>query len=212
MKINKNILLALTIIGGAFAYSSANATIIELVNNGEFEDPDFNGSWTHVSNTIVPGWSNSSGRIELWNQGQIGSPALGTDGLGTGQHHEVAYNSATNFTTQDLQISSDGLIDFSFDAWKRRSTGISYSLTGSISGILASNNYLFTTNNWELIEHLDLSVSSGETLSLSFQSINGGGSGAHIDQVSLSYEAVPEPSILALFGAGILGCNGQVFL
>jgi len=77
---------------------------------------------------------------------------------------------------------------------------------------LASNNYLFTTNNWELIEHLDLSVSSGETLSLSFQSINGGGSGAHIDQVSLSYEAVPEPSILALFGAGILGCNGQVFL
>lgn len=124
----------------------AGATPIELVTNGEFELPDFTGDWTSIANGGVPGWSNSSGRIELWNQGMIGSPSLGSDGLATGQHHEVAYNSDTNYTTQGLLIASNGTLDFSFDSWKRDASGINFSLTGSLSGLLASGSHIFTTN------------------------------------------------------------------
>ncbi len=86
------------------------ATPIELVVNGEFENPDFTGSWTHVLNDTVDGWSNSSGQMEFWNQGEIRSPSVGSDGLDTGQHHEVSWNGDNEFTIQDFGILSDGLI------------------------------------------------------------------------------------------------------
>jgi hypothetical protein len=204
MNINKNLLIALTIIGGALAYSSANAAIIELVENGEFENPNV-GNWGTPSNSSVPGWTNSSGNMEIFGQGAHGSPTTGSDGLDTGQHHEVARNNATNFTTQALSIAADGYIDFSFDAWKRGSTGISYSLVGTTSGSLVAGTHSFSGNAWENISFADLFVSSGESLTLRFDSNGGSTAGAHIDQVSLAFEAVPEPSIIALFGLGLVG-------
>lgn len=194
-----------------FGFASiSQATPIELVTNGEFESPDFSGDWTHVLNSTVDGWSSTSGEMEFWNQGMIGSPSLGSDGLGTGQHHEVAWKGDDEFTTQAFGILLDGLIDFSFDAWNRDATGISYSLTGSLSGVLASGDHEFTSDLWESISYTGLSVQGGETLSLWFDSMGGGSCGAHIDQVSVLYEAapVPEPATMLLFGTGLIGLAG----
>ncbi|WP_028583472.1 PEP-CTERM sorting domain-containing protein [Desulfogranum mediterraneum] len=194
------------------ATSAAQALPVELVTNGEFESFDFSSSWTASADSLVPGWSTTSDRVELWNQGKIASPAIGSDGAGTGRHHEIAYNSDTEITIQKFDILSHGTIDFSFDTWKRSAQGISYSLTGSLSGMLAGGNHYYSTNAWEAIVHNDLSVLAGETITISFKSIGGGSCGAHIDDVSARYNStpVPEPSTTLLFGLGIIGLTGVV--
>ena len=183
----------------------AGALPIQLVTNGEFESPSFAGLFQ--PNAAVPGWSNSSGILEIFLQGIYGSQALGSDGLGTGLHHEITYSRDTDYTTQDVLIASVGTVDFSFDAWKRNASGIAYSVTGTLSGVLVSGSHVFTSNLWEAISYTGLSVLAGETLTLRFDSVGSSSSGAHIDQVSLMYEAapVPEPSTIVLLGGGLLG-------
>jgi|GEM_PF-2721731 len=183
------------------------ATTMELVINGEFEEPVIGSTtWEPVPQSRVSGWSNNTEFIEIWKQGFLSSPIFGSDGSATGQHHEVAFNGASNFTTQDsLMTISDGLLDFSFDAWRRDASGIEYSLTGSSSGLLASGIHSFTSNNWETIAYTGLSVFADETFSLWFSSVGGGGSGAHIDQVSLQFSPTPEPGTMLLLGFGLLG-------
>jgi hypothetical protein len=197
-----------TAIALLLAVSSAQAVPIELITNGEFENPDIGGSaWSLEAS--VPGWFNSSGSLELWSQGAYGSPTTGTDGAVTGQHHEIPNDSDGNFTvTSDPVAAAIGMVDLSFDAWNRMATGISYTIMGAGSRVVANGQHTFIGSEWEAVSVMGLAVAAGETLIVSFQSIGGGGSGAHIDQVSLMYTqdaVVPEPAIIALFGLGLVG-------
>lgn len=211
----------MTIIRGALvaaalaAAASVQAAPVQLVTNGEFEVPSIAANnWTC---TAVSGWTSSAGCLEIW--GSTFNPegtlaALGTDGLAHGQHHELTLNSNTEFTTQALSITSNGYIDFSFDGWRRAATGVSWSITGSLSGLLANGLLNLADDNWHSAGANGVMVSAGEVLTLRFQSVGRQGSicgtspgcGAHIDQVSVLY-TVPEPASLALVAAALLGAG-----
>ena len=205
-------LLRLSLLALAFLMPAAtlHATPIELVVNGEFETPNTGGAHTMLGNSDVTGWSGTDG-LEIWNQGAYTSPTVGSDGLATGQHLEIAKYFVSDVAMQVTgAISEDGFLDFSFDAWGRNASGVKYSLTGSESGLLASGDHYFSgpANDWEAISLTGLSVLADDTFTLWFQSIGGGSSGAHIDQVSLLYSPVPEPSTIMLFGLGLVGLAG----
>ena len=213
MKISKcskllNYSVGSTAIALLLAVSSAQAVPIELITNGEFENPDIGGSaWSLEAS--VPGWYNTSGSLELWSQGALGSPTTGTDGAVTGQHHEIPNSADWNVTTTlDPVAAAIGIVDLSFDAWNRDAAGIAYTILGAGTRILVDAQHMFSGSKWEAVSVMGLAVAAGETLSVQFRSIGGGGSGAHIDQVSLMYTqdaVVPEPAIIALFGLGLVG-------
>jgi len=195
------------------AAAGVQAAPMQLVTNGEFEVPAITpNSWTC---TGAPGWTSTFGCLEIWGatynpEGTLA--ALGTDGLAHGQHHELTYASNTEFTTQALAITSNGTIDFSFDGWRRNAQGISWSVTGSLSGLLASGLLSLNDDNWHAASATGLQVLAGDVLTLRFQSVGtqgpicGGaqGCGAHIDQVSVLY-SVPEPATFGLAGLALLG-------
>lgn len=195
------------------AAAAAQAAPTQLVANGEFETPVIApNSWTC---TGVAGWTSTAGCLEIWGstynpEGTL--PALGSDGLAHGQHHELTFITDTEFTTQALAIGANGKVDFSFDGWRRAASAISWSITGSVNGLLASGLLNLADDNWHAAGANNLWVSAGEVLTLRFQSVGRQGSicgaslgcGAHIDQVSVLY-TVPEPATFGLAGLALLG-------
>ncbi len=184
---------------------AAEATIVDLVVNGEFETPVVaNGRWDHFAN--VPGWSSGESEIELWAQGFYGSPTQGSDGNPTGQHLELNWRSL-NSVSQTFVVPAllNTLAYFSFDAWQRSTSIGSYSVVGSLSGTLASSAINMNSSAWTA-NTSSFNVMPGETITLTFTALTGNSARSpHIDGVSFSVDAVPEPASYALVGIGLLG-------
>ena len=161
------------VLGLSGIQGQANAASLssEMIINGEFEQTEFTSNWTHTSN--VPGWETtnktSNNEIELWNQGKIGSPALGSDGLGTGKHMETNYKGIDIISqtfTLGQNINTTAL--FSFDAWSRAGGTGTVSVLGSLSGEVLNQEFSASSNDW--IQNLfELTVIAGEEITVAFQ-------------------------------------------
>lgn len=115
--------------------ANAHAGLIDLVTNGEFENFSSNSSWKNsgwIKAGTVPGWTSSEGHVELWKQGVMNSPALGSDGLPTGQHAETTGDSQSSVISTQFTIPSNyvegtqGIL--SFDMWNRAGSGVAVEL------------------------------------------------------------------------------------
>ena len=204
---------------------SADAAVVDLVVNGEFNDPFCAGPWCAINPGDVPGWNTTDSAIEFWPQGFLSSPTVGTDGLSTGQHLEINTHASRTIITQEifvpLDIDTGVEAQFSFDAWSRNGgTGLS-SVNGSESGELISTTAIALNGSVWTENSETFSLIAGETVTLSFQTVTGNSwKTPHIDQVSLLISTLPEvvtfelpvpandlpePATLALFGFGLAG-------
>ena len=206
----RKLLVPIAVLIGA---TSASAVPVDLVVNGEFESPNGSGSHFTAFNPAVPGWSSNQGRMEFFNQGGVSSPSLGSDGLGTGQHHEIPWNPG-GITTSDAMVIPAGLTEalLTFDAWPRSGVGVSFSVMGSVSGLIYSDILAPIPGNlWTAYTTPILNVLSGEDVTLRFESVGGGGSGAHIDDVQFLVEAAQVPESGSTFAA-FAGASGLLLL
>lgn len=197
------------------ASGAATAAPINLVTNGEFETPVITanaGAFQRFDDPLfVTGWTDDDPEvgIELWRQGYLSSPSLGSDGAPTGQHMEViARNSGTTVSQSflvPLFVGPDAV--FRFDAWRRGidNTGV-YSVIGSISGTLIDQAAMILSGTqWALNERF-LTVTPGEIVTISFVGLGLSNASPHIDQVEFIVDGVvPEPGSLLLLGGGLLG-------
>lgn len=206
--------LAIAAVGVVLGFSSipgkANAVSLDMITNGEFEEAQGTSDWFIAPN--LNGWETTEkAGFELWNQGKIGSPAIGSDGLGTGKHLETNLHKnaivTQSFTLGD-NIDTNAL--FSFDAWSREAGTGTVSVLGSLSGNLLNTAISASGNSWTQ-NLFNLSVTAGETITIGFQgNQNDSVKSPHIDQVSFLVneipESVPEPaSILGLLAVGAFG-------
>lgn len=194
-------------LGSLLLSSMAHAGLIDLVENGEFEDsaikPD---RWTA---TYVEGWESSEGRIEIWNQSFQWGARLGTDGEATGQHAEITWNHDraeiwTHLLIPEWFVSGTDA-HFRFDYQNRRAQGLWASVL--INDADPLQFAVSSQNSWSLFESPIEGLNAGDNIKLLFKSQGGASMGAHIDQVQFLVQdpnAVPLPgtAALMLLGAG----------
>ncbi len=180
---------------------------VELIENGEFEPPP-TGYWVG-DQSAVAGWTTNycawgACWMEIFPEGFADSPAIGADGLPTGQHCEITVDNDWEVVSQVVTVPPECVFaDFSFEMWPRGGSGVKYWLTGTGSGTILSDSVTGPGDAWTPHSATGLPIIPGEDITLSFQSIGGGGAGAHIDSVSL-LAYTPEPSTLGLSILGLL--------
>jgi hypothetical protein len=203
--------LALIAFGAGFgAAPHAQAALLNLVVNGEFEAPALAVVWAPLE---VTGWTSTQpGQIELWQQGFNGSPTNGADGLPTGQHMELNYSANATTISQSILIPlllNTTQATFRFDTWRRgaAATG-TYSAAGSVSGVLASGALVLSTTQWTA-QSFTFNVTPGETVTISFSTPGFPNTSAitpHIDQVAFIVDVpVPELKTCLMMALGLTG-------
>lgn len=184
----------------------AQAGLINLVQNGEFEDTSGQDPRTWAPVKGVPNWNSSEGRVEIWAESFQWGKDLGSDGLATGQHAEITWNTDkasiwTEFVIPETFAYGSTAL-FSFDYQNRKSSGILANVLVNGSSVARASGS--SAGSWSAM-NLDVTgLSAGDNVRLLFQSDGGGSSGGHIDQVEFNV-AVPIPGTVALLGLGLAG-------
>ncbi|WP_068544452.1 PEP-CTERM sorting domain-containing protein [Thalassotalea crassostreae] len=191
----------------------ANATLVSLVENGDFEDVDVqDGSWQWFAAGAV-GWSGDN--VEIWD-----SLFPGVEAFSGEQHAELnahPYNGTQWVLEQTLTGLTDGdIYDFGF-AYRARSN-TSESFRFEIIGSESSVNLLLddhTTTQWEQVNSSFKVVGTEATIRFSSIQPGSGTVGNLLDAVyvnaseggSGTSQPVPEPSTLLIFSLALIGLN-----
>ncbi|MGF1678780.1 MAG: PEP-CTERM sorting domain-containing protein [Candidatus Methylacidiphilales bacterium] len=205
------------------ARGSLEAQLTNLITQGDFETAVVtapgvsDGQFFTDAQFDNPGdenWISSTGNnYELWQQGFLGSPTLGSDGLPTGQHLEVRGQNSNGSVTISVVIPVGVLpgseATLQYDAWMRTTLPVPQIRVRRNGGILAGlNNATITANNasWTQNTHI-FTVSPGDTINIRFRNNtnNSTQSGLHLDDVQLLVTIIPEPGhVGAMLGAALL--------
>lgn len=204
----KKLLIGLLTFG--LATSLAQAGIINLVQNGEFEvTPNNPRTWTPFDD--VAHWNTGEEKLEIWAESFQWDGDKGSDGLATGQHAEITWNHDKNSIWTSFFIPENFLVGstavFSFDYRNRRSAGIESQVVLNYQQASSTELLSYAGSSSEQWSGASFSIeglSAGDNVALLFQSQGGRSSGAHIDQVEFNV-AVPIPNTVALLGFGLAG-------
>jgi hypothetical protein len=211
--------LAALALCGALALPASAGVMVELVENGEFEQPALTSGWNPFLNSAVDGWTSTESRIEIWSTSMTnnGVRPNGSDGLPRGQHAEVTWNVDSGYLSTAFLVPNDfltgSLATFSFDYWNRSSRGIASTVL--VNSIAVDSFSGSSPSVWSGYSQGIAGLAAGDAVELRFASQGGGSMGAHIDQVSFrvatgepirllnASSQVPAPAPLALLGLGL---------
>lgn len=171
-------MLALGLTGGAQAST--------IVQNGSFEDPVLTGGWDILT---IPGWSNSSGGVEVQQSGIV---ATAYDG-----NQIVEMDGNTNYSIwQDVMLDVGSYL-FSFAYYPRESNpgtnGVDFALGGLFSGSITGSSSALPPGGWTLVTQA-FTVTTAGSYTLTFTGTGVSDSlGGLIDAVSI-VPTVPVPA------------------
>ncbi|MEO9575644.1 MAG: VPLPA-CTERM sorting domain-containing protein [Roseobacter sp.] len=209
--------LIIAAIAAASFGAAAQASTVNLVDNGSFEDtPDFNGSWRVFQGTELSGWEVQSGagvEIQTNSVGGVLDTLWGTKYVELDSHNGnggASTGSSNSVIGQDIFLSAGNyLLSFFYsprvNSIGTDTNGIDYSIAG-VSGSASGPNDDFSFGEWTLIEET-VKIDVGGTYELLFAATGGDETlGGLIDNVSLT--AVPLPAGGLLLLSGLAGAAG----
>ncbi|WP_159089199.1 VPLPA-CTERM sorting domain-containing protein [Tateyamaria sp. Alg231-49] len=208
--------LIIAAIAAANFGAAAQASTVNLVTNGSFEDtPDFSGSWRVFQGAELDGWEVQSGagvEIQTNSVGSVLDTLWGTKYVELDSHNGNggATTGPTNSAIgQDIFLSAGHyLLSFYYsprvNSLGTDTNGIDYSIAG-VSGSASGPNDDFRFGEWTLIEET-VKIDVGDTYKLLFAATGGDETlGGLIDNVSLTAVPLPAGMLLLMTALGGLG-------
>lgn len=209
----------------SFLLSSASATLVDLMVNGEFENPVNNENIVQYTDTEVTGWNSTSGNIELVNQGIDGLPVKGIDGSDTGQVLRILKGgtiiSTDPIIIPDMLDQTNGNTATLYLDYIR--LGKKSNLKVSIVDV-ASGSSIFSTNKkskkakslqiWKPISK-SVDVEPGKSYRVEIIELGNPSKATCVDQVTFTFNEAEEPTVTVfddIYVKGITRIDGGLDL
>lgn len=183
-------------------FGSAQAA--NLVNNGDFSNPNVGGGWGMFSNGQVGAWNNTNGdSLEVGNSNVYGLGCINA----ACQSLEVNANTfdTVSQTIYGLTSGASYLVSWAYSA---RDGGGPQSLDVSFGGDHLATN----TGSVSAWSNNAVRITANKTSELlQFQSANVGGNSSFGNEITnVSVAGVPEPATWALMTVGLLGLGAMI--
>jgi hypothetical protein len=171
-----------------------------LIANGGFESPNINSGWTYADDTS-DGWQGDN--IEVWASGFNGVTSY--EGNQHGELNAHPYDQTSWEIYQSFETILNELYDISFaySARSNDSEAFKFSLVDGTDNVLAETIDDHVTGKWNYFS--DSFYGTGNEMKLTFTSVTPetGTVGNFLDAIEVV--SVPEPGMISLFGAGLVG-------